>query len=125
MARTVGVSRCAVGQPALGELVEARRVGDGEDDVVLLDDALVEAVGLLAGEAERGLEDRLLAQPLDLERRAEGEVREDADGDEDRRQEHEAGEARGVRASRLRREPRASRCRRPAPAAYWRAAAAR
>ncbi len=72
-------------QPALRELRQARRVGDGEDDVVLLDDALVEAVGLLVGEAEGGLEDRLLPQALDLERRAEREVREDPDGDEHRR----------------------------------------
>jgi hypothetical protein len=49
------------GEPALGELREVRRIRDGDDDVVLLDDLLVEAVGLLARQIERGLEDRLLA----------------------------------------------------------------
>ena len=67
----MGVSRCAVGSQRCVSSVEARGIGDGEDDVVLLDDLLVEAVGLLVGEAERGLEDRLLAEPLDLERRAD------------------------------------------------------
>ena len=93
MARTVGVSRCAVGSQRCVSSVEARRIGDGEDDVVLLDDALVEAVGLLVGEAERRLEHRLLPEALDLEGRPEREVREDADRDEHRGQEHEAGES--------------------------------
>jgi hypothetical protein len=54
--------RLALGgrQPALRQIGQALRIGDREDDVVLLDDALVEAVGLLVREAERGLEDRLL-----------------------------------------------------------------
>ena len=60
-------------QPALGELVEARRIGDGDDDVVLLDDLLVDPVRLLGGERERRFEDRLLAELVDLERRAKRE----------------------------------------------------
>ena len=80
------------GEPAGREVGQAGRVGDREDDVVLLDDALVEAVGLLVGQAQRGLEDGLLPEALDLQRGAEGEVREDPDGDEHRREQHEAGE---------------------------------
>ena len=60
------------GDPAIGEIVQAGRVGDGDDRVVLLDDPLVEAVGLLSGEREGGLVDRLLPEALDLEGGAEG-----------------------------------------------------
>ena len=61
IARTVGVSRDAVGSQRLGNVVSERDIGLGEDDVVFFDDALVEPVDLLVGERERGLDDRLLA----------------------------------------------------------------
>ena len=53
-------------EPALGQLGEHRRMGDREDDVVLLDDVLVEAIGLLVGQAERRLEHRLPTQKQTL-----------------------------------------------------------
>jgi hypothetical protein len=46
------------GEPARRE---RRDVGDRENDRVLFDDALVEAIDFLVGDRERGLDDRLLA----------------------------------------------------------------
>ncbi len=80
-------------EPTVGELGEVRRVRDRGDDVVLLDDLLVETIGLFGRKAERGFEDRLLPELLDLDRRAEREVSEHADSDEHEGQEHEAREA--------------------------------
>ena len=79
MARTLGVSRCAVGSQRSVSSSSRARVGDRDDDVVLIDDLPVDAVRLLGGERERRLEDRLLAERVDLERRAKREVREDPD----------------------------------------------
>ncbi len=79
-------------QPALRQLRQALRIGDGKDDVVLLDDALVEAVGLFTGQPQSGLEDRLLAKTLDLKRGPKREVSEDSDGHQYCGQQHEARE---------------------------------
>ena len=46
-------------EPALVQAVEVGWVGERDDDVVLLDDLLVETVGLVAGEGERRFVHRL------------------------------------------------------------------
>jgi hypothetical protein len=55
----------------------------------LLDDALVEAVGLLVGEQQRGFDHRLLAQLLELEARAEHHACQHQHCQYDHRQEQE------------------------------------
>ncbi len=71
------------GQPAARDGGEARQIDVRGDDVVLRDDQLVEPVHALVGQRQRGVEDRLLAGPLDLERRAERHPAEHHDGHDD------------------------------------------
>src|SRR5689334_10019201 len=80
-------------KPALGDRLNPRWVGDRHHDIVLIDDLPVESVSLLGREGECRFEDGLLAEAVDLERRAKSEVREHAHRDDDGGQEHEYLEA--------------------------------
>ena len=64
-------------QPLCAEAFALAHVDHGPDHVVLLDDALVEAIGLFIGEQQRGLDHRLLTQLFQLEAGAEHHARQD------------------------------------------------
>jgi hypothetical protein len=84
--------------PALAERLAIGEVDNRRDGVVLLDDALVQAIGLFVGEQERRLDDGLFAELLELEARPKHDAGEHQHRDDDRRQQQKREQAGTPRA---------------------------